>query len=101
MGVQSNFYEPANSLIEAFGGCSNLARLMGLSRATVSVWRSAHETTNWVDKRGRSDLPFRGRIPLKHWYAIKKLALRHHIDVECVPIDLTYVIRLQKSNRRV
>ena len=80
MPKRSNFLEPANSVIEAFGGCTRLGRILGISRAAVALWR-AHDY--------RPSFQARGHIPEKHLPALVAAAKKFKIELEVAPYEVT------------
>lgn len=62
--------EPANSIIEAFGGTKTVSELTGVHRSQVSKW-------TWSKERGGTD----GLIPMKHSVALLKEAKSRKISI--------------------
>lgn len=84
MPKRVNYLEPANSVIEAFGGCARLARILGISRAAVALWRSPQRTK-------LAAMPFHvpGQIPEKHYSALKEAGKKYNVQLEAVPYEVT------------
>lgn len=94
MPKRVNYLEPANSVIEAFGGCTRLGKILGVSRAAVALWRSPQ-------KAKRTDMPYHvpGQIPEKHCEALREAGKKYNVQLEAVPYEVTVQkigVRLKK-----
>lgn len=84
MPKRVNYLEPANSVIEAFGGCTRLGKILGVSRAAVSLWRSPQRAR-------QHHMPFHmpGQIPEKHIPALREAGKQYNVQLEAFPYEVT------------
>lgn len=83
-----NNCEPANSIIEAFGGAKSIAKLLGLSANTPTAWRTKSRIQNDGKTRGTG-----GHIPHKYWKKIIDLGKERNLNIivvysetgDCIP----------------
>lgn len=88
MPKRVNHLEPAHSIIEAFGGCTRLGNILGLTRSAVALWRSPKRNLPYIPS---------GQIPEKHIPALRDAAKKYKINLE---ID-TYEVTIQRMEVRL
>lgn len=77
-----NNCEPANSIINAFGGARSIARLLNISYNTPSFWRTETRIQTSGFLRGNN-----GYIPSKYWDRIISLGRERGLNVYIVIPD--------------
>ena len=75
-----NNIEPANSIIEAFGGAKALAKLLKISSNSPTYWRCKKYVDNYGKVKGTN-----GYIPMKHWKNIIILGRNRGINIRIIP----------------